>query len=264
MLHHVARCSGVAALAAAEAYRRRPARADAEPETPLAGVVPFVGLFLDDASLQRLQARYPSSVKKPSAAYVLLQPTVQLEDANKPAIFAPLMGESGAAALTGRLHVDADTVVLRAAVTAGGNIRGLDGHVPSISWRADGADAEAAAALLSEASEVAEVEELQLTGTICRSEYWAEGKCHLPPMLECPLCAYMKQSPCRDVFILWEDCLNDCDAQGGDDGVRQERFMSTCSAPTLALKDCVEKYPDVFGEMFGGGPPAAGDDEEEE
>jgi hypothetical protein len=43
----------------------------------------------------------------------------------------------------------------------------------------------------------------------------------------------MKQSPCRDVFILWEDCLNDCDALGGDDGERQERFMSTCSAPTL-------------------------------
>ena len=85
--------------------------------------------------------------------------------------------------------------------------------------------------------------------------------CHLPPMQKCPLCQFMEDSPCADVFQVWEDCLNANEAEGGSDEERQERFMKECSDPTLALKACVEKHPDHFGEMFGGGPEDVGKDQ---
>ena len=65
----------------------------------------------------------------------------------------------------------------------------------------------------------------------------------------------------RRVFKVWEACLDDVEAKNKetDKEKKEADFAVACAEPTLALKACVEKYPDYFGEMFGAGeaPPAA-------
>mmetsp|Transcript_20732 Transcript_20732/g.31707 ORF Transcript_20732/g.31707 Transcript_20732/m.31707 type:complete len:224 (-) Transcript_20732:89-760(-) len=163
------------------------------------------------------------------------------------------MGESGTATIVGERKGDITT--LRVKVTcAGGPIDGLK-HLPTIAWGGESDDdiAHEGGAEESDEDKFAALDEpyLELSGTICRAEYFYDGKCHLDPLMECPLCAYMKMSPCKDVFIKWEDCLNACEAQGGSDEERQERFVSTCVSQTVALKECVDQYPDFFKSMFG-------------
>jgi len=70
----------------------------------------------------------------------------------------------------------------------------------------------------------------------------------------------MEDSPCAAVFKVWEACLDDVEAKNGDQDKEKKEadFAVACAEPTLALKACVEKYPDYFGEMFGAGEaPAA-------
>ena len=74
------------------------------------------------------------------------------------------------------------------------------------------------------------------------------------------MCQFMEDSPCKDVFKVWEACLDDVEAKNGEQYKEKKEadFAVACAEPTLALKACVEKYPDYFGEMFGAGEaPAA-------
>ena len=39
-----------------------------------------------------------------------------------------------------------------------------------------------------------------LSGTVCRADFWRDEKCLVEPSLKCPLCQFMEDSPCADVF----------------------------------------------------------------
>ena len=212
----------------------------------------FVALFLDDESVSRVGERFPASKGARSATFALLEPTEATTDPTRPAIFAPLMGEKASGKLVGQRRVNG-LVSLRAVVKLGE--APLEGDLPpTVSWGAANDDDVAHLAAKATEDYVVLEDVVDVSGIICRSDYFYEGECHLEPLLECPLCAYMKQSPCKDAFTAWEDCLNACEAEGGEDHERQTRFMETCAAQTLGLKECVDKYPEFFGSMFGAGP----------
>ena len=231
----------------------------------------FVGLFLDEASRARLAAKYPGSAAARSASYVLLEPADRVADPKKPAVFAPLMQEVASARVVGETVLPSGAVCLTMACELHDRpMEGLEGHVLCASFGSasgggdDDAAADANATALrgapAEATKAVDWEGEPLTGVICKSEFMVGGTCHLPPMLKCPLCQFMEDSPCADVFKVWEDCLNACEGETDlDEDQRQEKFMTQCAEPTLALKACVEKYPDHFGSMFGGGPPGEED-----
>ena len=228
----------------------------------LKDVKPFVALFLDPPSIEKVREKFGATGR--SATYVLLEPTEVTSDVTRPAIFAPLMGEPGTAKFIGRRSGDLET--LRAVVHLGETpLEGLD-IPPCLSWGASSDDDVADAGARDEKDFVPLPEpHLEVSGMICRGDYFYDGKCNIDPLLECPLCAFMKQSPCKDVFTEWEDCLNACEAQGGTDDERQTRFIESCAAQTLQLKECVDQYPEFFGNMFGGDPlasPATADDDD--
>jgi len=247
---------GGAPPAPAPAPATAPATAPAE--VPLEGVTPFVGLFLDDASRARLAARWPAAGAARSAEYVVLEPSYRCADPKKPAIYAPLMQEKASATPVGMFSLPSGAVVVRADCALDGSpLPGADGFVTCLSFghiASSDAAAEGACVAAAGAAVMDPVawDGPPLTGVLCKSEFYARGECHLPPMLKCPLCQFMEDSPCAAVFKLWEDCLNANEKTGGTDEERQERFTEECALPTLALKDCVEGYPDFFGEMFGG------------
>lgn len=225
-----------------------------------------MGLFLDDASRARLAATWPASAGARSASYVLLEPAARVADPKLPAVYAPLMQERATAKVAATTRLPSGALALTMACELNGSaLEGLE-HVPCASFGHLGgedsdADADYAAAELrtnaGNSAPHAWGDDPPLSGVICKSEYFVDGACHLPPMLKCPLCQFMEDSPCAAPFKVWEDCLNACEGGDGDDDARQEKFMAECAEPTLALKACVEKYPDHFGAMFGAGDGAA-------
>lgn len=249
---------GAAAIASAPTRTEEEAKEDIT--EPIPGVKPFVALFLNDESKSRLKKRFPESAGCRSASYVVVEPTEVTTDKTVPDVLAPLMGEKGKFVVEWKKS-EGDLTVLRGKFFIGKHETDKDygGCSPSLTFGGESDDEVAHQGARMEDSDEFKIlkKPLKLTGTICRADYWDGKKCTLEPLYECPLCAYMKQSPCKEPFTAWEDCLNASDALGGTDEERSARFISRCKMETLALKECVDKYPEFFGNMFGGGAEAA-------
>ncbi len=78
---------------------------------------------------------------------------------------------------------------------------------------------------------------------------------------DCPLCHFMRASPCGTTWVRWEKCIH-CHKS------KEEDFVGPCARITLRLAECIQKHQDDFPPTLrkallgGGGGP--GDEEEEE
>ena len=229
-------------------------KATAPKPQPTPDTSPRVGVFLDAASRQRLGGKWP----KLDGAPALFMLDEGLE--KRPEMYGSLYGERATVRIVG---ADSDGALRGACLCDGSDVKASGGATAVLKVGADALKVSAPTEPKAEGSSSdpwPPQTEAPLTGTICRADYWRDGACALDPVLKCPLCQFMEDSPCAAVFKVWEVCLDGVEAQSKDaDQTNKEAdFAVTCTEPTLALKVCVEQYPQYFGEMFGAGPP--GDD----
>ena len=223
-----------------------------EKPEPTPNTSPRVGVFLDDASRQRLAAKWPDK-DSPTALFVLDE---GLE--KRPEMYGSLYGEKATVRIVG---ADSDGALRGACLCDGTDVK-ASGSTTAVLKIGEAA--------FSPSSSINKVEgsagdpwpptnEAPLTGTVCRADFWRDEKCLVEPSLKCPLCQFMEDSPCAAVFKVWEACLDEVEAKNGerDKEKKEADFAVACAEPTLALKACVEKYPGYFGEMFGANESAA-------
>merc|ERR1711959_437216 len=58
----------------------------------------------------------------------------------------------------------------------------------------------------------------------------------------CGFCAYMKGGSCKRQFVEWEKCVDDAKSKNED-------FVQKCFEQTAALRECMLKDPEYYGEM---------------
>lgn len=51
---------------------------------------------------------------------------------------------------------------------------------------------------------------------------------------ECPVCAYMKQGPCRTEFLAWDSCLDKLE--------KENLEMSACMSTTMVMMGCMRQH----------------------
>ena len=221
---------------------------------PTPNAAPRVGVFLDDASRKRLAEKWPDK-ESPTALFVLDE---GLE--KRPEMYGSLYGEKATVRIVG---ADSDGALRGACLCDGTEVK-ASGSTTAVLKIGEAAfnHSEAKKAVEGSAGDPwPPTTEPPLSGTVCRADFWRDEKCLVEPSLKCPLCQFMEDSPCADVFKVWETCLDEVEAKNKetDKEKKEADFAVACAEPTLALKACVEKYPDYFGEMFGAGeaPPAA-------
>ena len=221
---------------------------------PTPNTAPRVGVFLDDASRQRLAGKWPDK-ESPTALFVLDE---GLE--KRPEMYGSLYGEKATVRIVG---ADSDGALRGACLCDGTEVK-ASGATTAVLKLGEAAfnHAEPKKAVEGSSGDPwPPTTEPPLSGTVCRADFWREETCLVEPSLKCPLCQFMEDSPCAAVFKVWETCLDDVEAKNKetDKEKKEADFAVACAEPTLALKACVEKYPDYFGEMFGGSeaPPAA-------
>ena len=234
--------------------RRQTTTATPPPEKPkpTPNTSPRVGVFLDDASRQRLAAKWPDK-DSATALFVLDEGTEK-----RPEMYGSLYGEKATVRIVG---ADSDGALRGACLCDGTEVK-ASGSTTAVLKIGEAA--------FSPSSSINKVEgsagdpwpptnEAPLTGTVCRADFWRDEKCLVEPSLKCPLCQFMEDSPCAAVFKVWEACLDEVEAKNGerDKEKKEADFAVACAEPTLALKACVEKYPGYFGEMFGANESAA-------
>ena len=56
----------------------------------------------------------------------------------------------------------------------------------------------------------------------------------------------MKGGPCKEPFIAWEACIDQCN----DD---EEDIVEGCSDETLLFKTCIDANPEYYGVLSGDG-----------
>ena len=224
-----------------------------EKPKPTPNTSPRVGVFLDAASRKRLGGKWPDK-ESPTALFVLDEGTEK-----RPEMYGSLYGDKATVRIVG---ADSDGALRGACLCDGTEVK-ASGSTTAVLKIGDAA--------FSPSSSINKVEgsagdpwpptnEPPLSGTVCRADFWREETCLVAPSLKCPLCQFMEDSPCNEVFKVWEACLDDVEAKNKetDKEKKEADFAVACAEPTLALKACVEKYPDYFGEMFGASePPAA-------
>lgn len=66
---------------------------------------------------------------------------------------------------------------------------------------------------------------------------------------KCGFCRYMKGGPCRQVFVVWEQCVLAAKEDGGD-------FIEKCQRPTLALRECTDARYEYYAEFSADSPTA--------
>lgn len=54
--------------------------------------------------------------------------------------------------------------------------------------------------------------------------------------VECPLCTYMLASPCRDVFVVFKDCLDHAE------GTNEKDDLERCQESAQAVHACITKH----------------------
>ena len=219
-----------------------------EKPKPTPNTSPRVGVFLDAASRKRLAEKWPD--KDSTTALFVLDEGLE----KRPEMYGSLYGERATVRVVG---ADSDGALRGACLCDGTEVK-ASGATTAVLKIGDAA--------FSPSSSVNKVEgsagdpwppttEAPLTGTVCRADFWRDETCLVEPSLKCPLCQFMEDSPCADVFKVWETCLDEVEAKNKetDKEKKEADFAVACAEPTLALKACVEKYPDYFGEMFGAG-----------
>ena len=219
-----------------------------EKPKPTPNTSPRVGVFLDDASRQRLAAKW-SDKESPTALFVLDE---GLE--KRPEMYGSLYGEKATVRIVG---ADSDGALRGACLCDGTEVKasGATTAVLKIGEAAFRPSSSSSKVEGSAGDPWPPTNEAPLSGTVCRADFWREETCLAEPSLKCPLCQFMEDSPCAAVFKVWEACLDDVEAKNKetDKEKKEADFAVACAEPTLALKACVEKYPDYFGEMFGAG-----------
>lgn len=77
---------------------------------------------------------------------------------------------------------------------------------------------------------------------------------------ECPLCTYMKASPCKDVFLVFKECIDSAaDTEEKED-------LNRCEASAKMVHECIVEHG-LFSEFRneeGEDEPAVGSEVEEE
>jgi hypothetical protein len=235
--------------------RRQTTTATPPPEKPkpTPDTAPRVGVFLDDASRKRLAGKWPDK-ESPTALFVLDE---GLE--KRPEMYGSLYREKATVRVVG---ADSDGALRGACLCDGTEVK-ASGATTAVLKIGDAAfnHAEPKKAVEGSAGDPwPPTNEPPLHGTVCRADFWRDETCLVEPSLKCPLCQFMEDSPCAAVFKVWEACLDEVEAKNKetDPSKKEADFAVACAEPTLALKACVEKYPDYFGEMFGANePPAA-------
>ena len=235
--------------------RRQTTTATPPPEKPkpTPNTAPRVGVFLDDASRKRLAEKWPDK-ESPTALFVLDE---GLE--KRPEMYGSLYGEKATVRIVG---ADSDGALRGACLCDGTEVK-ASGATTAVLKLGEAAfnHAEPKKAVEGSSGDPwPPTNEAPLSGTVCRADFWREETCLVEPSLKCPLCQFMEDSPCAAVFKVWETCLDEVEAKNKetDKEKKEADFAVACAEPTLALKACVEKYPDYFGEMFGAGEaPAA-------
>lgn len=225
-----------------------------EKPKPTPNTAPRVGVFLDDASRKRLAEKWPDK-ESPTALFVLDE---GLE--KRPEMYGSLYGEKATVRIVG---ADSDGALRGACLCDGTEVK-ASGATTAVLKLGEAAfnHAEPKKAVEGSSGDPwPPTNEAPLSGTVCRADFWRDETCLVEPSLKCPLCQFMEDSPCAAVFKVWETCLDDVEAKNKetDKEKKEADFAVACAEPTLALKACVEKYPDYFGEMFGAepSPPAA-------
>ena len=208
---------------------------------------------MDAASRKRLGGKWPDK-ESPTALFVLDEGTEK-----RPEMYGSLYGDKATVRIVG---ADSDGSLRGACLCDGTEVK-ASGATTAVLKLGDAAlkpSAEAKKAVEGSAGDPwPPTNEPPLSGTVCRADFWSDEKCLVEPSLKCPLCQFMEDSPCAAVFKVWEACLDEVEAKNKetDKEKKEADFAVACAEPTLALKACVEKYPDYFGEMFGASESAA-------
>ena len=230
--------------------RRQTTTATPPPEKPkpTPNAAPRVGVFLDAASRKRLADKWPDK-EGPTALFVLDE---GLE--KRPEMYGSLYGERATVRVVG---ADSDGALRGACLCDGTEVK-ASGSTTAVLKIGEAAFSPSSSSTKVEGSAGdpwPPTTEPPLSGTVCRADFWRDETCLVEPSLKCPLCQFMEDSPCAAVFKVWEACLDDVEAKNKetDKEKKEADFAVACAEPTLALKACVEKYPDYFGEMFGAG-----------
>ncbi|CAH0376116.1 unnamed protein product [Pelagomonas calceolata] len=223
-----------------------------EKPKPTPDTAPRVGVFLDDASRKRLAEKWPD--KDSTTALFVLDEGLE----KRPEMYGSLYGERATVRVVG---ADSDGALRGACLCDGTEVK-ASGSTTAVLKIGEAAfnHAEPKKAVEGSSGDPwPPTNEAPLSGTVCRADFWRDETCLVEPSLKCPLCQFMEDSPCAAVFKVWEACLDDVEAKNGeqDKEKKEADFAVACAEPTLALKACVEKYPDYFGEMFGAGESAA-------
>ena len=231
--------------------RKTTATPPAKPKPePTPNAAPRVGVFLDEASRKRLAAKWPGK-ESPTALFVLDE---GLE--KRPEMYGSLYGEKATVRVVG---ADSDGALRGACLCDGTEVKasGATTAVLKIGEAAFRPSSSSSKVEGSSGDPWPPTTEPPLQGTVCRADFWRDETCLVEPSLKCPLCQFMEDSPCKDVFKVWEACLDEVEAKNGDQDKEKKEadFAVACAEPTLALKACVEKYPGYFGEMFGANEP---------
>jgi hypothetical protein len=224
-----------------------------EKPKPTPDTAPRVGVFLDEASRKRLAEKWPD--KDSTTALFVLDEGLE----KRPEMYGSLYGERATVRIVG---ADSDGALRGACLCDGTEVKasGSTTAVLKIGEAALKPSAEAKKAVEGSSGDPwPPTNEAPLSGTVCRADFWRDETCLVEPSLKCPLCQFMEDSPCAAVFKVWEACLDEVEAKNKetDKEKKEADFAVACAEPTLALKACVEKYPDYFGEMFGAGEAPA-------
>lgn len=79
---------------------------------------------------------------------------------------------------------------------------------------------------------------------------------------ECPLCHFMRASPCGATWVRWEKCIHFHKS-------KEEDFVGPCARVTLKLAECIQQHqndfpPTLRNALLGGGDVEDGEGDEAE
>eukprot|EP00877_Chromochloris_zofingiensis_P001500 jgi/Chrzof1/11350/Cz05g33110.t1 len=72
---------------------------------------------------------------------------------------------------------------------------------------------------------------------------------------DCPWCLYMKVGPCRDVFTVWQTCVDSVMDIGADHSGRRAA-VDKCTDVTKPLVECMMQHPEYYAPQMESMTPA--------
>lgn len=91
-----------------------------------------------------------------------------------------------------------------------------------------------------------------------------------PEKKECAWCVFMKGGPCKEVFEVWQGCVDgvldssapeagaaaDADGAASSPSSRARKDAATvCAGVTRPLFECMTQHPEYYADAAGTGPP---------